>query len=61
MYTVGSGQGANSAPSSAHSKVETASSLWSANVAVVLTLGTAGSGPKTIVVSGGSSSVIVHA
>jgi hypothetical protein len=49
------------APSSEHSKVETGSSLSIAKVAVVLVLGTSGSGPKTIVVSGGSSSVTVHA
>src|ERR687892_235318 len=60
MKTVGSGHGVKPAPSRLHSKVETGSSLSIANVAVVLWLGTFGFGPKTIVVSGGSSSVTVH-
>jgi hypothetical protein len=60
VKTVGSGHGVKPALSSEHSNVEAASSLSIANVAVARVLGTSGSGPKTIVVSGGSSSVTVH-
>src|SRR5918999_1294598 len=60
VNSVGSGQAVKPAPSSEHSKVDVGSSLWIANTAVVLSLGTFGSGPKTIVVSGGSSSVTVQ-
>ena len=54
----GTGQSLHGAPSSEHSKVAVASSLSKAKLAVRLSLGLVG--PKTIFVSGGSSSTIVH-